>query len=281
MAIGGGVKFFSRSKCLFVDDTTISVTSGADGSRYCLDRNPISFWRSVGSNDLTTETIEITFDGSKTIDRLFLVDINWKAFTVKYFSGGSYVHFASVLGFGGSVTNITETVFSGDTAYYEFTPVTTTKIQIVITTTQTANQEKYASQIIATEELGTLVGFPNIKGTEIDRNLRKQEMLSGKQLVQKSEESFKVELDFQDYPSTSTYHADIDLMYALHGLEDNFLIWLCGGRRGSTYFGNQLKGYRPKDIFNVQLTSPLKPVYTRNGFKNQVNLSAKFEEAVD
>lgn len=279
MAISGGIKFFKRSKCLFDDGTTLTVTSGTDAARYMLDKNTISAWRSVASNDVTTETIEITFNGSKTINRLLFLNHNWKSFTVKYFSGGSFVHFASVTGIGGSMSNITETVFADDTAYYEFTPVITTKIQIMVTTTQVANQEKYIFQVIATEELGTLAGYPEIKLSEFDRNQRKNEMLSGRTLTQKSEDSFKTNLAFRDYPPL--YSADIDLIASLHDMEETFLIWLCGGRRGSTYFKKQLRGFRLQDAISVQLISNLGLHYTGNLYKGPVNFNAKFEETVD
>ena len=275
--ISGGIKIFNRSQCLAIDDNTVAASSGDAGSIYCIDKNPISYWRSVGSTDLITETITLTF-ASATIDRVILLDHNFKDFNIKYLSGGTYTHFSSVTGISGSMANITETAFAYDTAYYEVASVTTTSIQITVLKTQTANEEKYLNQVIVTNELGTLSGYPQIKNTEFDRNLRKKEMLSGKVLVLKSEESFKVDLDFKDYPPSLS--ADIALMMSLYDREINFLVWLCGGRTGN-YFKYQLRGYRLKDVISVQCTAPIKLLYTGNIYRNPVNFTIKLEEAVD
>lgn len=274
----GACKFLKKSKCLFADGATIDTTSSVGTGQLALDRNPITYWRSIGSDDTVTETLTITFDET-TIDRLFLIDHNWKDFNIKYDVLGVWTHFASVRGLDGSKTNITETAFADDTAYYEFTPVTTAKIQIQVTKTQTADEQKRINQIIVTEEIGTLAGFPKIKGTLIDRNLRSKEMLSGKRLVQKSEQSFKVNLDFDDYPGS--YTADVDLIFGLQDREDNFIIWICGGRRGTQYFRTQMPGYRLRDVYTVQLIAGLDPIYGKNIYKGMINFTAKFEEAVD
>lgn len=279
MSITGGMKFFDRSRCLFADGASISAAVSGDASaQRAIDKNPVTYWRSVGSTDLVVEEIEIVFSEAKAIDRLLLVDHNWKQFTAQYFTGGSYTDFAAVVGIDGSKASISETAFADDTAYYEFTEVTTTKIKLTITKTQTADQEKYINQIIATKELGTLQGFPNISQVEYDRNIRKKEMLSGKSLINKSEESSKINIRFKDYPPSLS--ADIDLMFSLHDRDTNFLIWVCGGRRGSTYFKKQLRGYRLRDVVEMQVAAPIKPMYSDNIFANQINFEVKMEEVV-
>ncbi len=279
MAISGGIKFFKKSKNLYADGTQIMATSGDASALYSIDKNSFTFWRSVSSDDTTSEVITITFNASITIDRLLLIDHNWKDFNVKYFSGGSYVHFASVVGISGSQSNITETTFAQNTSYYEFTPVTTTSVQLTVTKTQVVDAQKYISQIIFTEEIGTLDGFPIISAVEHDRNLRKKEMLSGKMLVVKSEESFKTELKFNNYPASLS--DDIDLMMELHDMENPFLVWLCGGRYGSQYFKKQIKGFRLQDVYQVQVMASIKLDYMNNMYKGPVNFSVKLEEAID
>lgn len=277
--ISGGIKFFSRSQCLFQDGTTINCSTGQASGNFAIDRNPITYWRSVGSDDLTTEELEIVFMGDQTFDRILLLDHNFKEYNIQYFSGGMYVDFDNVVGLSGSLADISETVYARDTSYYEFDEVTTSKIRVQIVKTQVADEQKYLNQVIVCEELGTLVGHPDIKGTELDRQLRNQKMLSGRILSQKSDEVFEVQLDFKDYPASLSN--DIDLMFSLHDIDDTFLIWLCGGRFGSNYFRKQLRGYRLRDVFPVQMVSTVKPIYSNNVFVNSVNLSVKFQEAVD
>lgn len=158
MSITGGIKFFEPNMTLAVNGGSITASTGQVATPYAIDRNNFTYWRSVSSNDTITETLEVDFPSMITIDRLLFLDINWKGFTVKYDVAGTWTNFASVIGIDGGISTITETAFADNTAYYEFTQVTTGKILISITTTQTANQEKYVSQIIATKEIGTLLG---------------------------------------------------------------------------------------------------------------------------
>jgi hypothetical protein len=273
------IKFFERSKSLIQDNTVVTASSGNESSDRIIDRNPVTYWRSVGSNDMTTETLEIQFATSQTFDRIFVLDHNWKDFDIQYYLGATYVHFASVVGLDGTLSNITETAFSKDTAYYEFTEVTTTKVRIRINKSQVANDEKYGNQIIITSELGTLLGHPVIKSLSLDRQNRNEKMLSGRVLTMKSDEIFQTTLDFKDYPASLS--DDIDIMFSLQDIETNFLIWLCGGKYGSNYFKKQMRGYRLRDVIAVQMTEALKPIYSKNVFQNTVNFSAVFWEAVD
>jgi len=281
MAISGAIKFFNKSKTLFADGVIIAASPSGDASASrAIDKNTVTYWRSVMSDDTITELLEITLTSNQIIDRILLLDHNWKQFTVMYWSGAAYVNFTGVVGIDGALGGgISETVFSDDTAYYEVIPVTTNKILITILKTQTANEEKYINQIIATEEFGTLSGYPIIRNTTIDRNSRRKEMLSGKILLQKSEEAFQVELNFNRYPASLS--SDVDLIFGLHDIEENFLVWLCGGKRGANYFTKQMRGYRLRDVFCVQMTAAIKPIYSDNIYKNTLNFSAKLEEAVD
>lgn len=273
------IKFFTRSKCLLQDATTITASSGQSAADRCLDRNPITYWRSVLSDDSTTETLEIEFSSDQTFDRILLQDHNFKAYTIQYFSGGMYVDFDSVVGLSGSMANITETAYDKDTSYYEFDEVTTSKILISVDTTQTVDAQKYISQVIVCAELGTLQGNPEISGTDLDRQLRNEKTLSGRIITLKSDQVFSVDLNFKNYPASLS--DDIDLIFTLFDLDESFLIWLCGGKSGSNFFRKQMRGYRLRDIFPVQITAPLKPIYSNNVFVSSVNFSAQFKEAVD
>lgn len=279
MSVSGGIKVFDKSVCIGSDGATIVASSGDASSERAIDKNPITNWRSVGSVDSTTETITITFPQTETIDRILLVKHNWKAYTVKYNLLGVYTHFASVVGINGtSSSNITETTYARDTSYYEFTPVTTNSIQITVTSTQTANEEKYISRIIATRELGTFQGYPTISSLTHNRNQRVNKMLSGKFSIQKSEESSDFLLSFKDYPAS--YTTDLDLLFELYEKEENFLVWLCGGRTGSQYFRYQQRGFRLEDVYEMQIDKPIDVSYSDNVYINAINARVSLVEAV-
>lgn len=278
MPITGGMKYFKRSKSLLADGATMIGSTGVGAEDNALDKNRFSFWRSVGSSDSTTETLTLSLPSSQTIDRLFLVDHNWKDFSVTY--GSTPTAFTSVVGIDGALGGgIVETAFADDTAYYEFDAVTTDTINIEVTKTQVADQEKYLNQIIVTEELGTLEGFPVIRSVRRSRNERTKKMLSGRVLVQKSEETMSVRLGFKNYPASLA--SDITLMTeTLFDIEDDFLVWLCGGRRGSTYFKNQMAGFKLRDVLSVQYGADLAQTYSKNVFQNTVNFNVSLLEHV-
>lgn len=272
MAITGGIKTFKQSKIL--DATVFASVSGDASSSKLLDSNRETFFRSSGSSDSITESIEITFAADKTIDRLFLKNFNGKDFNVMYDVSGVWTHFSSVVDINGSQTNITETVYASDTYYAEFASVTTGKIRIQITKTQVVNAEKFINQVIVTEELATLVGYPEVKQVSLDRNMRSKKTISGKYSIQKSLETFAFGLAFKNYPSSSVYNVDIDAMLELHDLEEPFLVWLCGGRFESKHFSYTLPGFRLKDVIQMQVNRAFKLSYTDNIYVNPLNLAS-------
>jgi hypothetical protein len=278
--ISGGVKFFEPCQNLGVDGAVINASSGDSSATYAIDRNPDTTWRSSGSLDVTTETLTITFPETTTIDRLFLLRHNWKEFSVQYYNGSTWVNFANVTGIDGAKASISETTFSDSCAYYEFDEVSTTQLRIQVTKTQVANEEKYVSQIIATRELGTLVGYPQIKGVDVDRNARVKKSISGRYIIQKSDETFGATLDFKEYPSSDVFNVDVELMMDLHDREEPFLVWLCGGRRGSTYFRYTLRGFRLDDVLLMQISKAFKLSYASNIYTNPVNCKVELEEHI-
>ncbi len=277
--ITGGIKFFEKSKCLAKDGASAEVVSGDVVSDYMLDTNPITSWNSVGSSDIVTETLTIRFGFESEINRILLINHNFKAYTIQYWNGSTYVDFSNVYKLTGTVqSSITETVNANDTSYYEFDTVTTTIIKITITTTQVANDEKYIFQVIATKELGTLEGYPIINSLKQSRNTVVTEMLSGKQNITKGYETFSCKLQFKNYPASLS--DDLDLVWTLYDSQDPFLVWLCGGHTTSSYFRYALRGFRPRDIYQCQVKGDVPVSYYKNIYNAPVNLELQLEEHV-
>jgi hypothetical protein len=270
MAITGGIKFFKKNQGA---DGTVAATSGEGSSKFILDLDVDTYWTSVGSSDAETETLTISFDGSKTIDRILLLDHNFKSFNIKYYNGVTYVAFANVIGIGGvSLSGITETTFSKDSSYYEFDSVSTESIQIQVTTTQTTNAEKYLSQAISTSEYGTFVGYPEVSSIDLTRNSRMKKTLSGRYSVQKSQQTIGYNIKFKNYPSSDVYNVDIDLAITLFETEDPFLIYACGGRYESKHFNYQLPGFRLRDCILSQIKKGYKLKYVKNIYTNPLDV---------
>ena len=282
MPASNRIKFFDVSKSLFEDGATASASSGNSVANRALDKNAVTKWRTVGSSDAVTETFTITLSETSTIDRIIVTDHNWKSYTIKYDVGGLPTDFTSVFDLEGSVVGgISESSYALDTSYYEFASVSTDTIYIEVTTTQVADAEKFASQIIVTSELGTLNGYPITKSIRNSRNQRVKETLSGKSLITKTEESISFDIDFRTHPtSKSTFRADLDLMMTLFDREENFLVWLCGGGQEGSEFRYALRGFRLKDIYEMQIDSDIRTSYKDNNYNQPVNMRISLTEAI-
>lgn len=272
MAINGGVKFFEQNYSLFKNGTSASASSNDNSVNAIIDISRYTQWESLGSSDLATETITVTLKNSKLIDRLFLVDFNFKEFQVQYYDGIGFVDFINVIGVNGvATTGISETDYSFDTAYYEFDEVTTNSIQITCLKTQVVNAQKFLTQVIMTEELGTLQGLPRVQ-PESDRNETKAKSLSRRLVVQKTYETNKVKITFKTHP----FKNDSNIINALFDREEPFLVYPCGARAGDKYFRVEQKAWRLKDIYNVQLVGKLKNEWEKGvyilGFNKQITL---------
>ena len=273
MTISGGIKFFERNTALFSAGTTATASSNSASANNILTNRQLTYWQSSGSDDTTTETITITFNKTVTIDRILLNRINFKEFTVKYDVTGTPTDFTNVIGLDGALGGgISEAAFTDESAYYEVDSISTTGIQITATKTQVVDAEKIIYNLFTTAELGTLECYPDITGLQFNRNSKKSKVLSGLNNIQKSFDVGSFSLGFKNHPSQS----DMDLINTLYDEEKSFLVWLCGGRRGTTYFRYELKGYRLRDILNMQVDGATTPNYPNSIYVNAPNNSIKF-----
>ena len=278
MTITGGIKFFDQNIVDSQTDATVTASTGVSSANFILDRNKYTVWRSSGSSDITIETLEIELTVFDFFDRLFLVNHNFKSYTVKYWSGSAWVDFVNVTGLNGiSLSNISESNYSVSSSYYEFDQVLTSKILITIQTTQIPNAEKYLNTFVIAPELGTLIGFPIVKTVTKNKNIRKAKLLNGRVFVNKSIETMKFSIDFKNYPPG--LDNDLNLTRVLFERDDSFFVWLCGGREGTPYFKYQLPGFRIEDLIQMQVTNVFNDKYRNNFYNGVINLKLRLEEA--
>lgn len=157
--ITGYMKAFYKNFLIdYSNAITVSSGSTTVANIYDLDRS--TRWLSSGSDDLTTEYIEITFDSSQTINRIMILNCNWKQFQIKYDLAGVYTDFTNVYSKKtdtSPVSLISVTTNSDVARYFEFDSVTTTKVRFYIDKTIVANAEKYAYEIYVGYEIGTFI----------------------------------------------------------------------------------------------------------------------------
>jgi len=284
MSITGAIKFFKQSKNLESAGASVTVTSGEDTKDYILGSNRYLSWESVGSDDTTTETIEITFPSSVTINRLFLIEMNFKEFDVMYDLSSVWTDFTNVLGLDGPLGGgITETTYDKDTAYYEFTPVTTTKVRIRATKTQVVDDEKILRSFIGTEEIGTLQGWPDIKNA-FSRNAKTKKAVSGKYAIMKSYDILsRMRVRFKVNP----YQNDQNIVEELYDRDFPFLVWPTGGAFGAAeycadgWFKLQQKGWALSDVYQVQTDGALATNFLKNVYIAGTIFSMSLRESID
>jgi hypothetical protein len=272
MAVTGGIKFFYKNYA-DIDNASclVSCSTGSALRGSLRDRKTYTRWESSGSSDATTETITVDFGASHAINRLILVKNNFKAFSVTYWNGSAWTDFSTVVTKEGSQAKVEETTNAKTTNYYEFTEVTTDKIKITVTTTQTANAEKYVGEVIATKEIGTMTGYPNQSQT-FEKIQVKKETLGGKPKFSILDESYSTTLDFSNYPTTE----DHALIQTLWEGNEEFLIYPCGGNTAQFRFPR--KGTRLEDVFLVWFDSDFSPNFTSNVYSLGMNYQIKLVE---
>lgn len=272
MSLTGGISFFEKNKALYEDGATLVASSNTADQNLPLGTNKYFIWESSGSDDVTTETLTITLPESVSMSRIFLVGHNFDTFQIQY---GASLDFSNVVGLDGySGALISETGFTRDTAYYEFNAVTTDTIIITADTTQTANAEKQINQIIVTNEIGTLTGYPVITNPNFDRDTRSEKATSGRLHLEKGYENASFGLNLNAYP----VQADINILEGLHDRNEPFLVWLNGGKPAN--FTYTQRGFRVGDIYNMQTTGRLRTGYYKNIYPAGVEQNYNFEEVV-
>lgn len=252
--------------------TSITVTDSVatDNGQSIVDfirnRNNYSAWVTTNSTDAANTQLDIDFGVGRDVSDILLVKHNWKAFTIKYWNGTTYVDFS---------TPIAETVNDDETTHFQFDSVETQKLRIIITAAQTLNADKELYQLIVTEQIGLLNGWPVIKNPTHDRNKKISKMLSGKVNVIESLGSFQCDLEVTNWKN----QADLTVIEEIYFRREGVLIWLCGGDEDQ--FSMELQGYRLEDIFLVRPTNSYEPEWAKGIYTSGVKLKIALQEAIE
>jgi hypothetical protein len=177
-----------------------------------------------------------------------------------------------------AISSIKEGSFDKSTAYYAFDAVSAEKIRIKAYKTQIADQEKQIGWVVPTEEIGTLLGYPE-PSIRFDRNARIKETLSGRKSIQKSYDildscRFRVRIN--------SFTEDQQIYEGLHDRETGFLIWLCGGVDADVSNGYRfkIKGWGLDDLIFVQTNGKIDSTYYKNIYKSVSTLSLTLQEVI-
>lgn len=269
------IKFYNKNKLDLDNDlVTISVTDttatsdGADLVDFMRNRNNQSAWVTTGSNDAANTTLVFDFKDEREITDVIMILHNLKAFTIKYWDGATYQDFS---------TPINETTNTKTSSFFEFDLVSTSRLQLIITGTINADDDKTIRQFIATDKVlsGQLVGWPEIKSPRHGSNKRVNRMLSGKVNVVESRGAFTFDLSVSNW----NIDADLDIIEEIYFGRRAVLVSLSGG--DEEQFSHLRVGYRNEDIYFMRATNDYSPEWSRGIYNNGLRIRMKLSEAIN
>lgn len=249
---------------------TLPVLTASEGTatiENVRDRSNRTAWQTVGSTDASGTTVLVEFGETRRLTDILLIRHNFKAYTIQYYDDDA-------LAYANFSTPISETVNTDETTLHQFTAINTTKILLTISGTQVANAEKTLYQFIATERLGRLAGWPQIKKPRIGREVKTSKMLSGKSNVVESVGFYSVRLSVTNWSSD----ADLAIVESLYDSNEGFLIYPSGGNEAQ--FSSVRQGYRLEDIFLVRCTNDYNPEFVGGFYRTGLKLDIDFTEVL-
>lgn len=264
------IKVFTKNQIdLDVANVTITATDGVgdpgqDFVEYLRNRKNDSGWGTAGSTDAGNTKLIIDTTDSIEVSDVFLVGMNFKGYTFKYWNGAAYTDFSTPI----NVSNNTTA-----TKYHSFTAVNANLFELVITGTMTADEDKFLAQLILTTIMGTFTTEPFVKKPTIGKDRKVRKMLSGRASITKTVGAFACSLSFPTLKDT----ADWALIEEMFDAYNGFLLWLCGG--DTTNFFTNVQGWRLQDIYLVNAINDLETEWTKGHFAHGQSAEIKLVES--
>lgn len=272
--MSGQITFFEKN-IIDIDNENVSITvtdavasnTGEEFIDFIRNRNLTSAWLTTGTSDAANTQIDVNWIDEETLTDIILIKHNWAAYTIQYWNGSTYVDFSTAINVSGSTSETTQ---------HRFDSVTSSRIRIIITGTQTADDEKQLYQLIVTNQLltGALNGWPKINSPIHSLNKVVNKMLSGKKNVIESVGFFSCELEVESWRDDQ----DLTLIEKIYFGRAPVLLWLSGGNE--TQFSTVRIGYRLEDLYLVRPTDDYTPEYFNGLYKLGLKIKMKLEEVI-
>jgi hypothetical protein len=262
---------FEKNKIdLDLPGVTITVTDAVateTGQAYVdlvRNRRNDSGWGTGGSSDAANTTLVIETQDANEIDSIFLINHNFKAYTLKYWNGSSFVDFSTV---------VNQTANQKTTTYHSFNAVQTTRVQLVITGTMTADQDKLLAQVVLTKQIGQFNNEPHVKKPRQEKGRKVRKMLSGRSNITRSLGAFTCALSFPAMKDAD----DMALIERMFDSFNGFLVWLHGD--DDTQFFTDVQGFRPKDLYLMNCVNDLESEWNGGYFDHGQKLEIQLAES--
>lgn len=195
------------------DQDDITVLSGVGTLDNCIDYDKTTEWESIGSDDATTEYIDVIFqavDGTKesrVIDRMILTGINIKAFKLYYnvWSGSAWTGWVEI----NNTTNNTDT-----NLIISFDAVTAWRIKLEMYTTIVVDQQKVISEFVVTKLLYEATMSMDVFNIKNKQKAIVRRLYNGKAQMIHHYDKWAVAINFQQI--TKTELDNLKIVYDRH-----------------------------------------------------------------
>lgn len=270
--INGKIKFFTTN-LITNDISTITTSDNTEGSFLLSSNNE---WISETTD--TDDAVVITIDLHTTVsaNRILILNHNLESFVIA--ANNSFVNAKDINNNNALNGNI---IFGRNddrinTSYYAFDSMELNQITFTLNfpLTEGTPVHKRIGQFILCNELGTFAGYPVIKNINFMNNSKTYKSKAGGVFMTKQLDTVKIGLDFKNY----NHKEDIDLINFLHRRQEDFLVWLSGGREKNFRF--PVEGYRLEDVYKMNISKSIKQSYDRGSYTGLLKAVVDFEEVV-
>lgn len=273
----GQIQFFYKNRLdLEFTDIQITVTdsvavnTGQDYVNFMRDRKNYTAWQTTESSDAGGTQLLVEYGDFRDIDSIFFLGHNLKDYSVEYWTGLTW----SLVTLQEDNSTVAPTNDTNSSSFYYINKVNTDKIRITINGTQTADADKRIQQLVTTERIGKLDGWPVIRRPQVETNKRRTKMLSGKTRLVESLEAFSCTLDVRNWNKQN----DIDILELIYFIRDGVLIWINSNK--PEQFALDLKGYRKEDLFLVRPRDSWRPELVEGLYKTGIKASVPLVEVI-
>lgn len=263
--MGKQICFFEKN---FLDldneGATITTSQANDFSGYMRTRSLRNAWLTTDSVDADDTEIDIDLADVFLIDRLLLIDHNFKSYKVEVynFDTGIWTELHSTTNDLKETTEIVFLEFYGR------------RIRITVRGTKVADEDKRCNRIIVTRKLGQFNYWPHIENPTIDQGKITRKVLSGKNAILRTVGAYQCRLKIENWRNAE----DLALVELLYAQVQGFQVWLSGGDQSQFYYAAE--GYRDKDVYLMGIANDWRPLFKGGPYINGMDVALDLIEVV-
>lgn len=204
------MRFYQRN--IIATSTELSTSSGGGNVANLIDRRNTTRWVSSGQSlSGTTATISWVAPSSTNVTNIMIRNHNWAAFTISYNSVATNV-------FSPSIASVTG--FTNSNLMYSFNTQAVTSVQFHVTATHSTGSEKFAYELMISNQKIELNANPNADGYQPVKYKKgvEHELSDGGIVSVFLSQKFRASLDL-GFVNTATY----DSLTAIYNEHNDFI----------------------------------------------------------